>query len=419
MFDKDKWLEILQIVLRNPIRAFLSGLGVSWGIIMLIITIGSVNGLQNGIRADSENRAANSMFLWTQQTSMPHKGFKSGRYFQLNNSDVEYLRRNLTTVDLVSPRIQLGGYNGSNNVTRGVETGAFNIYGDTPDYIDIEPNDIYQGRYINQRDIEEERKVCVIGKRVYEVLFPDGSEAVGEYIRINGVNFLVVGMYRSFRTGEDAEEATQSIFVPITTFQKAFHFGDYVGWLSILIKEGVNANDGADEVVAALKARKSVHPDDPRAFGFWTMAEELEEIELVFTGFNIVGFFFGGLVLLAGIIGIVNIMLITVKERTKEIGIRRGLGATPRKVIEQIILETIFLTTIAGLGGMVFGVLLIDIVAEVLSMSGESGSFRNPGVKLVIVVSILAFMIIMGAFAGLLPALRAVSIKPVDALRAD
>lgn len=419
MFDRDKWLEILQVVLRNPIRAFLSGLGVAWGIFMLIITIGSTNGLENGIKADMSNRAANSMFLWTQQTSIPHKGFKEGRRFELRNADVAYLEENVSSIEQVSPRIQMGGYRGANNVTRGVFTGAFNVYGDTPDYIKIEPIDVYHGRFLNWGDNHEERKVCVIGDRVKDVLFPDGKDPIGEYIRISGMNFMVIGVYKSFRTGEDAEEATQSIFIPIATFQKAFNYGDYIGWLSILIRKEVDANDGAEEVVAALKDRKKVHPKDARAFGWWSMAEELEEMNLIFTGFNWVAAVFGGLVLLAGIIGIVNIMLITVKERTKEIGIRRGIGATPAKVIEQIVIETVFLTIVAGLCGLIEGVVLLEIVNVALASMGDAGSFRNPEIDIQTLFKILGVMVLMGALAGLLPAFRAVSIKPVDALRAE
>lgn len=419
MFDRDRWLEILQVVLRNPLRAVLSGLGVSWGIFMLIITIGSTNGLQNGLKADMSNRAENSMFLWSMQTSMPYKGFQRGRRFELTNTDVEYLRQNVSTIDLVSPRAQLGGYRGANNVVRGINTGAFNIYGDTPDYIKIEPIDVYKGRYLNEGDLEEERKICVIGDRCYQILYPDKVDPIGTYIKIQGVSFMVVGVYKSYRSGEDAEDSEQSIYVPLTTFQKAFNYGEDVGWLSILIKNGINADIASDEVLTILKERKSVHPDDPRAFGHWSMAEEVEEMNQIFTGFDIVSFVFGGLVLLAGVIGIVNIMLITVKERTKEIGVRRGIGATPWAVISQIISETVFLTLIAGFAGMIIGVGALEGVNALLVSMGDSGSFRNPEIDVLTVTLVLIVMIFMGALAGLLPASRAVAIKPVDALRAE
>ena len=419
IFDGDKWLELLQVILRNPVRAFLSGLGVAWGIFMLIITLGSTQGLENGIRADMPNRAENSMFLWTMGTSMPYKGFKKGRYIQLQNGDVNYLKENVASIDLVSPRVQLGGWRGANNVTRGVNTGAFNVYGDMPEYIEIEPIDVYNGRYLNYGDINENRRVCVIGERVREVLFPEGNDPIGQFIQISGVNFTVIGVYKSFRRGEDADEAVQSIFVPLPTFQKVFNYGDYIGWLSILINERVTADEGAEEVVAALKVRKSVHPDDPRAFGFWTMAEEFEEVNAVFSGFNIVAIVFGGLVLLAGIIGIVNIMLITVRERTKEIGIRRSIGATPLTIVRQIVAETVFLTTLAGLTGMIFGVFALEGVNLALEGAGDAGSFREPGIAAITVLRAIGVMVVMGALAGVLPALRAVAVQPVEALRTE
>jgi putative ABC transport system permease protein len=417
--DRDQWFELLQVVLRNPVRAFLSGLGVSWGIFMLIITLGSTRGLENGMRADMPNRAENSMFLWTMSTSVPYKGYKRGRRLQLRNDDVDFLKEQVPSIASVSPRIQLGGWRGANNVTRGVNAGAFNVYGDTPEYIKIEPIDLYNGRYLNWGDLDQFRRVCVVGDRVREVLFPDGDDPVGQYVRISGINFLVVGVYRSYRSGEDADEATQSIFVPLTTFQKAFNYDDYIGWLSILIKPDVSANTASEDVVAALKIRKQVHPDDPRAFGFWTMAEEYEKMNEVFTGFNLVAVIFGSLVLLSGIIGIVNIMLITVRERTKEIGIRRSIGATPSMVIRQIMGETVFLTSVAGMVGMIGGVVALEAVSSMLEASADSGSFREPGIALGTVLKALLLMVVMGAVAGILPATRAVSIQPVDALRAE
>lgn len=419
LFDVDRWLEVLQVILRNPVRAFLSGLGVSWGIFMLIITLGSTRGLENGIRADMSNRAENSMFMWTMSTSMPFKGYKPGRPLRLNNADVDYLKANVSSIQLVSPRIQLGGWRGANNVTRGMQAGAFNVYGDMPEYIDIEPIDLYLGRYLNYGDIRETRRVCVIGDRVREVLFEDDEDPLGKYVQISGINFIVVGVYKSFRTGDDADEATQSIFIPLPTFQAAFNYDDYVGWLSILLDPSMDADLAAEEVVAALKTRKGVHPDDPRAFGFWTMAEEYRQQQEVFDGFRIVAIVFGGLVLLSGVIGIVNIMLITVKERTREIGIRRSIGATPVNVVSQIMVETVFLTSVAGMAGMIFGVSTLEGVNFALKGMEDSGSFRDPGISLNTVVNAIIAMVIMGGIAGILPALRAVSIRPVEALRAE
>lgn len=331
---------------------------------------------------------------------------------------MDYLRRQVPQIGVLAPRLQLGGWRGANNVSYGTKSGAFQVNGDYPEYSLVEPVQILEGRFLNQGDIAQFRKVCCIGKQVAAVLF--GSEdPMGKYIRINGVNFMVVGVFGTLKSGEDAEEDLQSIYIPFTTFQRAFNMGDNVGWVSLLSAPGYSVKEMQEAVLAALKSRKSVHPDDPRAFGNWTLEERMNEMNLVFSAFDIVGFAMGFLVLVAGIIGIVNIMLITVKERTKEFGIRRSIGATPTRVILQVMLETLLLTVVAGFVGMIIGVGLLELLNTALASAGDSGSFKNPGVSLNLVVTALVVMIISGAIAGLLPALRAVAIRPVDALRSD
>ena len=420
IFDRDRAVEILQVFVANPFRTFLSGLGVGWGLFMIIVTVGASNGLENGVTGDLGGRVKNSMFFWTQWTSMPYKGFNKGRSFSFNSSDTEYLKENSTSTILVAPRNQLGGHRGSNNIIRGDKSGAFNVYGDVPEYNQIEPYNILEGRYLNQGDIDEERKIAVIGNRVHELLYEEDEEVIGSTIKVQGVIFTVVGVYSSYQTGEDAEESNQSIFVPYSTFGNAFHTGDRVGWYGLLIDPEMHADSAATEIVTLMKARKSVHPDDRTAFGHWTMASAFEEMETIFGAFRFIAFVFGGLALLAGAIGIMNIMLITVRERTKELGIRRAMGATPSTVMRQIMSETLFLTTVSGLTGMCFGVLSLEGVNNLLlSMGGAGGSFRNPEVSVDIVLTALGVMLIMGLFAGILPAVRAVSIRPVEAIRTE
>ncbi|MGB0424042.1 MAG: ABC transporter permease [Flavobacteriales bacterium] len=418
MFDRDAWLEILQVILKNPFRSALSGIGVGWGVFMIIITFACTTGLENGIKQDLPNRAGNSMFMWSQGTSMPYKGFKSGRYFELENSDVDYLKANVKEVTLVSPRASLGGYRGTNNVTYKGKSGACNVYGDTPDYIKIEPINIWKGRYLNDLDLSEKRKVCVIGERVFKVLF-GGEKAIGEFIQIGGINFKVIGVYKSVKTGEDAEEDTQSIFVPLTTFQQSFNYGTVIGWMSILLDTQYPNEQSEEAVLSALKIRKKIHPEDRRAFGYWTMAERMEEIDLIFGALKIVAFCFGGLALLAGVIGICNIMLVTIGERTKEFGVRRSLGATPWTVIKQVLSETIFMTVVFGCVGMIFGSLTVELLNYALDSVGDTGSFRSPTVGYQITLMIFITMSVMGVLAGLLPAYMAVQIKPVEALRTE
>jgi putative ABC transport system permease protein len=420
IFDRDRALEVLQVFLTNPFRTVLSGLGVGWGLFMIIVTVGASNGLENGVSGDMGGRVKNSMFFWTQWTSLPYKGFNKGRSFDFNSADTEFLKEQATSTILVAPRNQLGGHRGSNNIVRGTKSGAFNVYGDVPEYISIDPIKILEGRYLNNGDLLEERKIAVIGKRVKDLLYEEEDEVIGSTIRVQGVIFTVVGVYSSYATGEDAEESNQSIFIPYTTFSKAFHTGDRVGWYSLLIDPTVHADSAAAEVVSLMKARTSVHPDDKSAFGHWTMATAFEEMELIFSAFRFIAFIFGGLALLAGAIGIMNIMLITVRERTKELGIRRAMGATPRTIMRQIMSETMFLTTVSGLTGVSLGVASLEGVNQLLlSMGGAGGSFRNPEVSLEIVLIALFVMLVMGLFAGILPALRAVAIRPVEAIRSE
>ncbi len=419
--DWDGFLELVQVLLQKPLRTALSGLGVGWGLFMIIITIGSANGLQNGVSQDLGDMAKNSMFMWTQSTSMAYKGFQRGRPIDLTIGDVEYLAANSQTLEAVAPQNQLGGWRGSNNVTRGLKTGAFTVFGEFPAQLKIEARPLRSGRHINDRDIEDRRKIAVIGERVRQILFTSDEDPIGGSVRINGVNFTVVGVFGSMRSGEDAEEDLQSIRIPFTAFNQAFHRGDDVGWLCLLFNEKVHADSAAAEVMSILKARLSIHPDDNRAFGHWTVAKEFEEIQTVFSAIRGVSFVFGGLALLAGIIGIMNIMLITVRERTNELGVRRALGATPGVIIRQIMGETLLLTVLFGLIGAILGVASIEAIDALLESMPDmdGGSFRNPEVSIKIVVQSLVIMIAMGAIAGVLPAFRAVSIRPVEAIRTE
>lgn len=419
MFDRDKWIEIYQVLTKNPFRTLATAFGVFWGIFMLIIMLGAGQGLEKGVKADFQYRASNSMYLWTMSTSKAYAGFKVGRYFQMNNADMEYLRQNVNEIEYLCPRNSLGGYRGGDNVTRGIRTGAFSVYGDYPEYIKVEPRPIAQGRFINDRDIKESSKVCVIGDRVVDLLFAPDENPIGEYIKIQGVAFQVVGTYTSMKKGEQAEEDTKSIFVPFSTFQKAFNYGDFISWIAVTAKPEYSVAELEKNIRDRLKERHKVHPDDDRAYGSWNMEERFNQMNLIFGGIRALSWFVGVLTLIAGIIGVSNIMLVIIKERTNEFGVRRALGATPWNVRIQIVLEAIVLTAIAGVFGIIAGVWTLEGVDAFIESQGEAGAFRNPGVEFGIVITALIVLIISGALAGVLPANRALKVKTIEALRAE
>ncbi len=420
MFDRDRWQEIWEVLSKNKLRSILTAFGIFWGIFMMIIMLASGRGLQNGVSQDFGDMATNSMFLWTQGTSIPYKGLPRGRYFSLRLDDVDAIYNNIPEAKLVCPRNQLGGWQGANNVIRGLRTGAFSVYADVPGYAEVELRNMSEGRFINEADLQERRKVCVIGEAVYDALYDPGEEVIGSYVQISGVYFQVIGLFKSVKSGEDALEETQMIHIPFTTFAQAFNRGDRVGWMALMSEDMVKVSEMQEKVLALLKERHNVHPNDERAFGSNNLEEEYERMNNLFTGIKALSFFVGILTLIAGVIGVSNIMLVIVKERTKEIGVRRALGATPWKVMGQIIQESVVLTSLAGIAGLVAGVWLMEGVGQALvQFNMDTGSFRDPEVKFGIVFISLIILIISGALAGLIPAHRAVKIRPVDALRTE
>ncbi|NCC71879.1 MAG: ABC transporter permease [Sphingobacteriia bacterium] len=418
MFDPDSWHEIFSTLKKNKLRTFFTGFGVFWGIFMLIIMLGSGTGLRNGINSGMGDLATNSVFMWTERTTMPYKGFPRGRFFNFNNTDTQALLDNIPEIEYIAPRIQGFNRSGDNNVVRGKRTGNFRIQGDYPEYNLIDPVEIVQGRFINQLDIAEKRKNIVIAWRVYEEMFDQGENPIGEHLRISGVYFKIVGLCKSKKSDQQAENENQQIFMPFTTLQKTYNYGDVVGWYSITAKKDVPVSLIENKAIELLKNRHSVSPDDDRAIGSSNVEEEFKKMTNLFNGIEVLIWIVGIGTLLAGIVGVSNIMMIILKERTQEIGIQRAIGASPSTVIAQIITESVFLTAIAGYIGLVFGVAIIEVVNYFISQPGLStGMFRNPSVDFGVAVEALIILVISGAIAGLVPAKRAVSIKPIDALR--
>lgn len=413
MFDIDRWTEIYQTLSKNKLRSALTAFGVVWGIIMLIVMLGAGSGLQNGVSKDFAGRVANSVFMWSQSTSMPYKGFKKGRWVRLDNEDTKALR-DIPSLDLLSPGLQLGGWRGANNVSYKSRTGAFEINGFNQEVQYIKLLKMQTGRFLNERDMNEYRKVCVIGKITKATLFPE-EEPIGKYIKINSVYFQVVGTFNSGLKGDDSENEDRSIYIPFTTFQKAFNQGNMVHWYVMTSKKGIKVSVVEDEAKTILKQRHNVHPDDPRAIGGWNMEKEVDKFNMIFNGIKALSWFVGVLTLLAGVIGISNIMLIIIRERTQEIGIRRAIGATPISIITQIVLESMILTVFSGIIGIIVGVWLLEAAAPYI----EHDYFSNPEVQFSVVLKAFGILALSGIFAGVIPSLRAVKIKPIEALRTE
>jgi putative ABC transport system permease protein len=421
MFDRDKWNEILEALTANTFRTILTAFGVFWGIFILVILLAAGNGLENGVKKGFDGIATNTMFMWSQTASKPYKGLPANRKFNFKNADVAALKENFPDLLYVSPRNQLGGFEGANNVVRGTKTAAYTIYGDYPELINQEPMDIPKGRFLNQQDITLKRKVAVIGQGVIKELYTPVEEVIGSYIKINGVNFMIVGVYKSKSNNRGGgEEEQKKIFIPFTTFQQAFNFGDMVGWMALTANDGASITDLKPKILEFMKGRHSINPADDRAIGNFDLYAEFSKVQSLFAILRFIAYFVGTLVLLSGVIGISNIMLIVVKERTKEIGIRRALGATPGAIRTQILTEAIFLTIMAGMFGIALATGVLWVLNFVLdSMPSDDMMFANPSVDLAVVFFALLILIGSGLLAGFIPAQTAIRVKPVDALRTE
>ncbi len=419
MFNRDRWNEILEVLTANWIRTLLTAFGVFWGIFILILLLAAGKGLENGIKNDFGDIATNTMFMWTQTVTKSYQGMAKGRSFSYKLKDVEDIWNNVDNLRFVSPRNQIGGWRGAANVIRGIETGAFDVYGDYPEIIKQEPMDIVEGRFINHSDIEKKRKVAIIGQGVKSSLYEKGEDILGTYIKINGVNFMVIGSYKKKASGGDSEEQQKQIFVPFTSFSQAFNRGDKVGWMAITAKDGTPITEIKSQIFDIVKKNHKIHPEDNRAVGHFDLYQQYNRVESLFMALKVIAYFVGTLVLLSGVIGVSNIMLIVVKERTREIGIRRAVGATPGKIRAQILTESVFLTIIAGMAGIAFGAFLIYGLNYALDMTDPIDMFANPSVNLGVVTTALVILVVSGLLAGMIPAQTAIKLKPVDALRTE
>ncbi len=415
MFDVDKWQEIWATLSRNKLRTSLTALGVVWGVFMMMSTIGFARGFRDGMSKQMAGAATNAVWMWSQRTSMPYKGMQPGRRVQLDNEDIAAVRR-MPGIEHLAPRLQMGGWRDANNISRGQKTGSFQLYGDQPDVRLIQNFEMLKGRFIDPLDVSERRKVAVIGPHVHEVLFAPGEDPIGQYIKARGVYFQVVGMFKPSGKGDEQERQSNTVMVPFSTFQNAFNYQNKVDFFAMTVDRELDAVTVEKQVKRMLAERHTIHPDDPEGIGSFNLAKEFKKAQMVFTAIEAFAWIASVLTLMAGVLGVSNILLIAVKERTKEIGVRKALGATPGVVVRMIVQESIVLTALAGYIGLVAGVLVLEAAGALLP---ADGAMARPQVDFGTAILSVVILVVAGGLAGIIPARHAARIPPVEALRAE
>jgi putative ABC transport system permease protein len=417
MFDLDKWKEIIAVLRSNRLRTFLTAFGVFWGILMLMAMLGFGSAIETGSKKQMKGMATNLLFCWGQTSTMPYDGLPTGRQVHFDTTDIEILRK-LPSIEYLAPRLQLGGFANGFNVTYEGKTGSFNVYADYPELQKIIAFEYEEGRFINEADIAEQRKVAVIGRAVRDELYPPDVDPIGTYIKISGVYFQVVGVTRTLRSGQQGDRDAHTLFVPFTTLKSAFHISNRVHFFAMTAKPGTDGPALEDQVRAALSAHHRVAPEDHLAIGSFNMFVVFGKFETFFAVLFWMSWIVGGMTLLAGVVGVSNIMLITVKERTKELGVRKALGATPWSIITMVMKESIVLTAIAGIMGITAGTGLLAFCDWLFGIIPDF-PLGPPDVGLGTALAALLVLVTAGALAGIMPASHAASIKPIEALRTE
>lgn len=413
MFDLDKWQEIFQAIGKNKMRTFATAFGVFWGILMLILLLGAGQGLQNGVQQSMLLDAINSIWVIPSRTSISYQGMPSGRNHDFIEEDLESVGTEISGIEFMSPENWLEGNYAVKYKNRNSNYG---VYGTRADYFDIKVTvKTTNGRKLNQLDIKDRRKVCYIGSRVVETLFKEGEEPVGKYLDIKGSMFKIVGVF-SFEASNQMEQASR-VYIPFTTFQQIFNPDKSVSLFAVTTAPGRNGKELEADIVKLLKIRQSIHPDDDQAFWIHNQEENFKQVQSLFDGIKFFIWLVGIGTLAAGIVGVSNIMIIVVKERTKEIGIRKAMGATPNSIVSLILQESVFITAVAGYIGLFMGVVLLESVNYALvAMGADIDFFKRPEVNFQVAIISLVILVVSGTLAGLFPALRAANVKPVDAL---
>ncbi len=409
MFDRDLWAEIFHSIKKNKLRTFLTGFSVAWGIFILVLLLASVNGMKNGFVNEFKDDATNSVFVIPNSTTLPYDGFEAGRRIKFTNDDLKYIQGNFKEdIEYITPRFRKG-------ITAKYkkETGSYTVRAVMPDHQKIEKTIITDGRYLNENDIDKKLKVAVIGKKIKEDLFGD-ENPIGKTIILNNSTFNVIGVFED--EGNDREN--RILYVPVSTLQRLYKNTDQINSIVLTYNPKYSlaeALEFSDRLETIMKRRHRVNPEDQSGVFVRNYAEQFSNVNNFTMMLTAISVFVGILILVAGIIGIGNILVFIIKERTKEIGIRKAIGAKPSQIINLVILESVFITTISGIGGMLFAMGLVKLVGKGIN----SPAFSNPQVKMSTVIIATSILIIAGILAGLIPAIKAARVKPIEALNAD
>ena len=410
LFDRDTWQEVYDSMSKNKLRTVITMVGVWWGILLLITLLGAARGMENSFNRAFGDFATNSVFVWGQSTSKPFKGFQEGKRVQLKLSHAKKIEENVEGIEFVVPRNRNQAL-----VVRNFLSGSYSINGDYPLLDKVQKKKLLNGRFINQNDIDGKKKVAVISEDIYKQLFEKDEKAIGQYIQMNSINFTIIGVTQN---GNANMGPSSDIHIPFTTFQQIYNQGETIGWLMITGKPEYNIKQIEEDAKLLLRNLNKVHPQDKRAFGSFNLGKEFAKITGFLKGMQFLTWFVGIATLIAGVFAIGNILLITVKERTKEIGVRRALGATPFEIKRQIVVEAVFLTLIAGLFGIISGGWIL-IAADNTWGQGDDATLVNASVSIAVVFVALLLLVTLGTLIGLIPAFKATSIKPIEALREE
>lgn len=413
MFDLDKWSEIFQTLTRNKSRSLLTAFGIFWGIFMLVLLMGGSNGFQEMIARNFDGFAQKSYIGWAQKTSRPYSGFQTSRTWQFDNSDIQLVERRIQGVDIVSPMAASWGKQAK---YKEKNFGVI-IKGVLPNYQFIENPKLTAGRFIQSSDIQERRKVCVIGKRVANHLFPDGGNPIGKYIEVGGVYYQVVGVGSSESNMSIGGPSNITVLVPFSVLQDLLNMGTKFELLAITGKPGYTITELQPKIEALLKEKHRIHPEDKKAIVGFNVEAMFQMTESLFDAIRILVWMIGIGTLLSGAIGVSNIMMVVVKERTTEIGIRRAIGAKPSDILSQILSESVVITIMAGMSGIVLAVLVLVALETGMAMSNPDSV--PPNFQITFGMALLAGVALsfLGTTAGIAPALRALAIKPIEAIR--